>query len=62
MTDEELKGHALRIAASIAEDTIGNVEYCYVYEDEELEHASEEVWEAVLDIIRERVKVTLTLD
>ena len=38
MTEDEKREHALRIA----EDIIRNADYSFVYEDEELEDASEE--------------------
>ena len=38
MTEDEKRDHALRIA----EDIICNADYSFVYEDEELEDASEE--------------------
>lgn len=62
MTEERREAHAVRIAEIIVDEQIGQAEYCYVYEDEALEDASEEDLKAIHDIIRKRVKVTITLD
>lgn len=43
LTDEEITEHALRIAQVHLDD----MEYCCVYEDEELEDATEDDWKAV---------------
>ena len=43
LTEEEITKHALRIAQSHLEDA----EYSIVYEDEELEDATEDDWRAV---------------
>ena len=44
MTPEEIRKHAKRIVNTYLED---GIEYCYVYEDEELAEAGHEIWEAV---------------
>lgn len=43
LTDEEITNHALRIAQIHIDD----MEYSNVYEDEDLEDASEDDWKAV---------------
>lgn len=43
LTDEEITNHALRIAQIHLDD----MEYSNVYEDEDLEDASEDDWKAV---------------
>jgi flagellar motility protein MotE (MotC chaperone) len=51
LTQEEIEEHAERIADEILQ----NVEYSQVYEDEELEDASEEEWKAVHAHIQTRL-------
>lgn len=43
LTDEEITEHALRIA----QEHLEAIEYSNVYEDEELEDATEDDWKAV---------------
>lgn len=43
LTKEEITQHALRIA----QEHLESIEYCNVYEDEELEDATEDDWQAV---------------
>ena len=57
MTEDEKREHALRIA----EDIICNTDYSFVYEDEELEDASEEDLEDIYQMLR-YVKVGVTDD
>lgn len=51
MTQEEIEDHAERIADEILQ----NVEYSDVYEDEELEDASEDEWKAIHEHIQTRL-------
>lgn len=53
LTDEEITEHALRIAQIHLED----MEYSNVYEDEDLEDASEDDWKAVRNRIYDLVVV-----
>lgn len=55
MTEEEKKQHALRIAR----DLLADAEFSYVYEDEELEDASEE---DIADIYRMLPYVQVTFN
>jgi hypothetical protein len=48
MNDKEIQEHAKRIANINLED----IEYAYVYEDENLENASEEDWLKIHDFIQ----------
>ena len=57
MTEDEKREHALRIA----EDIIRNADYSFVYEDEELEYASEEDLEGIYQMLL-YVKVGVTND
>lgn len=43
MDEDEILDHAERIGTEILSD----IEYCYIYEDPELEDASEEDWRAI---------------
>lgn len=54
MTQEEIEEHAERIADEI----LSNVEYSQVYEDEELEDATEEDWKAVHSRIQSLVSIS----
>ena len=47
MSIEERRQHAIRIAG----DILANAEYGWVYEDEDLEQASEEDWLAIHRLI-----------
>lgn len=51
MTKEEIEYHAERIADEILQ----SVEYSDVYEDEELEEASEDDWRAIHNHIQTRL-------
>lgn len=53
MTEEEKREHALRIAAEILSD----VDFSYVYEDEELEDASEDDQRDIYRLIYREAKV-----
>lgn len=53
LTDEEITEHALRIAQIHLDD----MEYSNVYEDEDLEDASEDDWKAVRNRIYDLVVV-----
>jgi hypothetical protein len=57
MTQEEIEAHAERIADAHLQDA----EYSIVYEDEELEDATEEDWRAVHRHIQTRL-VTVRAD
>lgn len=47
MMPEELKAHAQRLLQEVVADP----EYCYVYEDEDLQDASEDDWLAIHDLM-----------
>lgn len=53
LTDEEITEHALRIA----QEHLEAIEYSNVYEDEELEDATEDDWQAVRNRIYDLVVV-----
>lgn len=54
MKQEEIRKHAQRII----EESVLDFEYSWVYEDEELEEYSEEVWQAIHDEMqRARIEV-----
>ena len=55
MTEEEKREHALRIVTEILEDA----DFSYVYEDEELEDASDDDLRDIHWLIREEVRVSL---
>ena len=55
MTEEEKREHALRIVTEILEDA----DFSYVYEDEELEDASDDDLRYIHWLIREEVRVSL---
>ena len=55
MTEHEKREHALRIAAI----TLVDLEYSDVYEDEELEDATEPDWSDIHDIIVSQVRVSI---
>ena len=55
MTEEEKREHALRIASIELVD----IEFCAVYEDEELEAATEADWSDIHDIIVSQVRVSI---
>ena len=55
MTEHEKREHALRIAAI----TLVDLEYSDVYEDEELEDATEADWSDIHDIIVSQVRVSI---
>jgi hypothetical protein len=57
MTQEEIEKHAERIADAYLE----TIEYSDIYEDEELEDASEEDWRAIQTHIQTRL-VTIRED
>ncbi len=52
MTEEELRGHAARILAEILNVNVAHAEFCYVYEDEELEDADDDDLRTIHDLIR----------
>lgn len=54
LTEDEIQEHAERIADEI----LSNVEYSQVYEDEELEDATEEDWQAVHSRIQSLVSIS----
>lgn len=51
LTDGEITDHALRIA----QEHLESIEYSCIYEDEELEDATEDDWKAVLNRIYDLV-------
>ncbi len=51
MTQEQIE----QIAERIAEEHLSDIEYSVVYEDEELEEASEEDWKAIHSHIQTRL-------
>ena len=55
MTEDEKREHALRIASI----TLVDLEYSDVYEDEELEDATEPDWSDIHDIIVSQVRVSI---
>lgn len=55
MDQTEIDRHAERIA----EEALENLEFSYVYEDEELEDASEQDWQHIHDAITHRATVTI---
>lgn len=57
MTQAQIEEHAERIADEILKD----IEYAYVYEDEDLEDATEEDWQAIHRHIQTRL-VTVRAD
>lgn len=52
MTEDELRGHAARILKNIITTEIGCADFCYVYEDEELEDADDDDLRTIHDLIR----------
>lgn len=57
MTEDEKKAHAMRLLEALKD----NYEYCYVYEDEELEDADEADWLDIYEYMFE-AKVTYTFE
>lgn len=55
MTEDEKREHALRIASIILVD----LEFSDVYEDEDLEGASEADWDDIHNIIVSQVRVSI---
>lgn len=55
MTEDEKREHALRIASIELVD----IEFCAVYEDEELEDATEADWRDIHNIIVSQVRVSI---